>query len=110
MQNSNSIKKRRRLEPTLETLEGKTLLSVSTGALIGPHAAHQAMTPSVVAQAAAQFSGTLTGFYSNSHIPFAGYLLSYSTSGNLTGVGSTHLNGTGKVYKHAGGVSRPASS
>jgi hypothetical protein len=85
-----SIKNRRCLDPRLETLEGKTLLSASA---LGQHAARHAMTASVVAQAA-DFSGTLTGFYSNVHIPFAGYLLSYGTSGDLTGVGSAHLNGT----------------
>ena len=46
-----------------------------------------------VAQAA-QFGGTLTGIYSNVHIPFAGYLLSYSTSGTLSGVGATNLHGS----------------
>jgi hypothetical protein len=84
------IKNRRRLDLRLEALEGKTLLS--TGAL-SHHAAPHAMTASVAAQAA-EFSGTLTGFYSNVHIPFAGYLLNYATSGELTGVGSTHLNGS----------------
>ncbi len=84
------IKNRRRVEPRLETLEGKTLLSM--GAL-SHYAAPDAMTASVVA-AAAEFSGTLTGTYSNVHIPFAGYLLNYATSGSLTGVGSTHLHGS----------------
>ena len=42
----------------------------------------------------APFSGTLTGSYSNVHIPFAGNILSYSTSGTLTGVGSTRLYGS----------------
>jgi hypothetical protein len=84
------IKNRRRLEPRLETLEGKTLLSA--GAL-SHQAAHHVITGLVVAQAA-PFSGTLTGSYSNVHIPFAGYLLNYATSGSLTGVGSTHLHGS----------------
>ena len=56
--------------------------------------AHHATTSAVVVHAAAAFSGTLTGFYSNVHIPFAGYLLNYSTSGTLSGVGSTSLHGS----------------
>ena len=44
--------------------------------------------PSAVSHVAAQLSGTMTGIYSNIHIPFAGYLLNYSTSGTLTNIGS----------------------
>jgi hypothetical protein len=36
----------------------------------------------------------LTGFYSNVHVPFFANILSYVTSGTLSGVGSTHLRGT----------------
>ena len=78
-----NIKNRQRAGLPVESLEGKTLLSAG---LVSHHAEHPAVTAAVVAQAA-QFSGTLTGVYSNVHIPFAGYLLSYWTSGTLSGVG-----------------------
>jgi hypothetical protein len=85
-----AYKNRRRAEPRIESLEGKTLLS--TAPVLHRAALNLAVAP-IVAQAA-QFGGTLTGFYSNAHIPFAGYLLSYSTSGTLSGVGSTRLHGS----------------
>jgi hypothetical protein len=85
-----SHKRRRRTELRIESLEGKTLLS--TGSVMH-QAARQVTAATIVAQAA-EFSGTLTGSYSNVHIPFAGYLLSYSTSGILSGVGSTRLHGS----------------
>ena len=86
-------RKRHRLAPRVEALEGKRLLSTATG-LISQHSAHHVMTASAVAHVAAPFSGTLSGIYSNVHIPFAGYLLNYSTSGSLTPVGSAHLHGS----------------
>jgi hypothetical protein len=86
-------KKRPRLAPRVEALEGKTLLSTSTG-LMGQHWAHHVMNASAIAQVAAPLSGTLSGIYSNVHIPLAGYLLNYSTSGSLTPVGSAHLHGS----------------
>jgi hypothetical protein len=79
---------RRRTELRVESLEGKALLSA--GAALH-HAAHEA---AIVAQAPAPFTGTLTGPYSNVHIPYAGYLLSYNTSGTLSGIGSSHLSGS----------------
>jgi hypothetical protein len=82
-----NIKNRRRVSLQVEPLEGKTLLSAG----VASH--HAAMTAAAVAQAAS-FSGTLTGIYSNVHIPFAGYQLNYSTSGTLSGPGSTHLRGS----------------
>ncbi len=83
-------KKHHRTVPRVEVLEGKTLLS--TG-LIG-HAAHHAASAAAISQAATPLSGIMTGVYSNVHIPFAGYLLNYSTSGTLTNVGSAHLHGS----------------
>jgi hypothetical protein len=82
---------RRRAQPRIEDLEGKILLSTGSPVdQIKPHVSqHQ-----IVAQAPAALSGTLTGIYSNVHIPFAGYLLNYATSGTLTGVGSTQLRGS----------------
>ena len=74
----------------IESLEGKILLS--TGSVIHRLAGH--VTAAAIVDQAAEFSGTLTGSYSNVHIPFAGYLLSYSTSGTLSGVGSTRLHGS----------------
>ena len=82
-----NIKNRRRVSLQVEPLEGKIQLSAG----LASH--HAAMTAAAVAQAAS-LSGTLTGFYSNVHIPFGGYLLNYSTSGTLSGPGSTHLNGS----------------
>ena len=84
-------KNRYRSAPRVESLEGKTLLSAG---LVGHHAAPQAMSATAVAHVAAPLSGTLTGVYSNVHIPFAGYLLNYSTSGTLTTVGSAHAHGS----------------
>ena len=85
------IKNRRRTDLRVEFLEGKTLLSAG---LVRDHVASHLAKAAVVAHAAAEFSGTLTGIYSNVHIPFAGYLLNYSTSGTLSGVGSTRLHGS----------------
>jgi hypothetical protein len=82
-------KNRHRSAPQVEALEGKTLLSA---ALMGQHAAPHAMSAAAVTRVAAPISATLSGVYSNVHIPFAGYLLSYSTSGTLTGIGSAHLH------------------
>ncbi len=62
---------------------------------------HETAAP-IVAQAPAALSGTLTGTYSNIHIPFAGYLLNYATSGTLTGIGTTHLHGSMFVRPRAG--------
>jgi hypothetical protein len=84
-------KNRYRSAPRFEALEGKTLLS--TG-LMGQHAASHTMSAIAVAPVAAPFSGTLSGVYSNVHIPFAGYLLNYSTSGTLTTVGSARAHGS----------------
>jgi hypothetical protein len=85
------IKNSRRTDLRLEELEGKTLLSAG---LVRDNVASHLAKAAVVAHAAAEFSGTLTGVYSNVHIPFAGYLLNYSTSGTLSGVGSTRLHGS----------------
>jgi hypothetical protein len=85
-----NVKNRRRISLQVEPLEGKTLLSAG---LASHHGADHSMTAAVVAQAAS-FSGTLTGPYSNVHIPFSGYLLNFSTSGTLSGPGSTHLHGS----------------
>ncbi len=57
---------------------------------VAPHVA----AATVVAQVPAAFSGTLTGSYSNIHIPGFAHILSYNTSGTLSGTGSTHLRGT----------------
>jgi hypothetical protein len=94
-----NTKKHRRVSLQVEPLEGKTLLSAG---LASHHRADHAMTAAVVAQAAS-FSGELTGVYSNVHIPFAGYLLNFSTSGTLSGPGSTHLHGSIFVRPGAGG-------
>jgi hypothetical protein len=85
-----NIKNRHRAEPRIESLEGKTLLS--TGSLM--HRVARPVAAAAIVAQAAQFSGTLTGIYSNAHIPFAGYLLSYTTSGTLSGVGATRLHGS----------------
>ncbi len=82
---------RRRTELRVESLEGKALLSTGTGM---HHIAPDLRSARIIDQAPAPFSGTLTGLYSNIHIPFAGYLLNYATSGTLTGVGSTRLRGS----------------
>jgi hypothetical protein len=83
-------KKRRRTQLRVESLEGKTLLS--TGSVTHQFAPHMGAVP-IVAQAAA-FSGTLTGPYSNVNVPGFSHVLSYATSGTLSGVGSTRLRGT----------------
>jgi hypothetical protein len=84
-------KNRFRSAPRVEALEGKTLLSAG---LMGQHVEPHPMSATAVAHVAAPFSGTLTGVYSNVHIPFAGYLLNYSTSGTLTTVGSARAHGS----------------
>jgi hypothetical protein len=86
-----NINNRRRTCFLVESLEEKTLLSAG---FAGHPSPHHATTSAVVVAAAAAFSGTLTGIYSNVHIPYAGYLLNYSTSGTLSGVGSTSLHGS----------------
>jgi hypothetical protein len=86
-----NIKNRRRADLHVESLEGKALLSAGS---VTHEIAALAKPSAAIAHASAAFSGTLTGIYSNVHIPFAGYLLSYSTSGTLSGVGSTHLHGS----------------
>ena len=82
---------RRRTELRVESLEGKALLSTGSGM---HHIAPDVRSARIIDQAPGPFSGTLTGPYSNVHIPFAGYLLNYATTGTLTGVGSTHLRGS----------------
>jgi hypothetical protein len=82
---------RRRTQLGIESLEGKTLLSAGS---VMQHLAHHVSTAPVVAQATPAFTGTLTGPYSNVHVPNFAYIQSYSTSGTLTGVGSSHLYGT----------------
>jgi hypothetical protein len=91
-------KKRRRTQLRVESLEGKTLLS--TGLVMHQVAPHVAAAP-IVAQATA-FSGTLTGPYSNVDVPGFSHILSYATSGTLSGVGSTRLRGTLFVRGGAG--------
>ncbi|HKI18664.1 MAG TPA: hypothetical protein VKA15_12330 [Isosphaeraceae bacterium] len=84
-------KNHRRTDLRVESLEGKALLSAGSAMhQVAPHLT----AAQIVTQATAAFSGTLTGPYSNVHVPYAGYILSYATSGTLTGVGSTRLNGT----------------
>jgi hypothetical protein len=74
----------------VESLEGKTLLSTGSAMhLVAP----RATAAPIVAQASA-FSGTLTGSYSNANVPGFSHILSYATSGTLSGVGSTRLHGT----------------
>jgi hypothetical protein len=91
MQTQTYTNHRRRTQPSVQPLEGKTLLSSGSAM---HHVPVQVGAEQIVAQVPAPISGTLTGIYSNVHIPFAGYLLSYSTSGTLTGVGSTRLKGS----------------
>jgi hypothetical protein len=55
----------------------------------------------IVAQATGAFTGTLTGSYSNINAPGFANVLSYATSGTLTGVGSTHLRGS--LFVRGGG-------
>jgi hypothetical protein len=83
-------KNRQRTPLRVESLEGKTLLS--TGSAMQHVAPHVTAAP-IVAQAAS-FGGTLTGPYSNVNVPGFSHILSYATSGTLSGVGSTRLRGT----------------
>jgi hypothetical protein len=83
-------KNRRCTQLLVESLEGKTLLS--TGSVMHQVAPHVTAAP-IVAQVTA-FSGTLTGSYSNVNAPGFSHILSYATSGTLSGVGSTRLRGT----------------
>jgi hypothetical protein len=85
------VKNRRRTQLRVEALEGKTLLS--TGSVVHQVARRVTAAP-IVAKASAAFSGTLTGSYSNIDAPGFAHILSYATSGTLTGVGSTHLRGS----------------
>jgi hypothetical protein len=85
------IENRRRTCLRVESLEEKTLLSVGFASHPSPR---HVMASALVVHAASALGGTLTGIYSNVHIPFAGYLLNYSTSGTLSGVGSTSLHGS----------------
>lgn len=84
-------KNRRRMHLQVESLEGKTLLS--TGAGMHEFAHHVKATP-IIADATATFSGTLTGHYSDVHIPYFADIQSYFASGTLIGTGSTRLAGT----------------
>jgi hypothetical protein len=90
-------KNRRRTQLTFESLEGKTLLS--TGSVMH-HVASQVTTAPIVARAPAAFSGTLTGVYSNVHAPGFANILSYRTSGTLTGTGFTRLRGSLFARRH----------
>jgi hypothetical protein len=83
--------KTRRTEPRVESLEGKTLLS--TGSLMH-RAVHRVTGAPIVVQATAGFSGTLTGDYSNAHAPGFANIVSFATSGTLSGIGLTRLKGT----------------
>jgi hypothetical protein len=83
-------KNRRRTQLRVESLEGKTLLSMGS---VMHHVAPQMAVAPIVAQAAS-FSGSLTGIYSNVDAPGVAHILSYTTSGTLSGVGSTRLRGT----------------
>jgi hypothetical protein len=84
-------KNRLRTQPRVESLEGKALLSAGSAM---QHAAHHVSSAPIIAQAIPAISGTLTGPYSDVHVPFFADIQSYSTSGTLTGVGSTHLYAT----------------
>jgi hypothetical protein len=86
-----STRTRRRTPLRVEALEGKALLS--SGSALDHVAPHMAAAP-IVAQAGAAFGGTLTGTYSNVHVPGFSHVLSYAASGNLSGVGTTRLRGT----------------
>jgi hypothetical protein len=85
------IKNRRRTQLTVESLEGKTLLSTASAM---HHLAHHATAAPIVTHATSAFTGTLTGPYSSVHVPSFAYIQSFATSGTLTGLGSTHLYGT----------------
>jgi hypothetical protein len=82
---------RRRTQPQVESLEGKSLLS--GGSVMHQVVPHVTAAP-IVAQATAAFSGTLMGSYSSVHAPFFANIQSYVTSGTLSGAGSTRLLGT----------------
>lgn len=86
----SSTRNRRRTPLRVESLEAKTLLS--TGSAM-QHVAPRVTAAPIVAQAAA-FSGTLTGSYSNINVPGFSHVLSYATSGTLSGVGATRLRGS----------------
>src|SRR5262245_53848987 len=79
-----SIRKRRRTPLQVESLEGKALLSA--GSVMHRVAPHVTAAP-IVAQAAAAFSGTLTGTYSSVNVPGFSHVLSYAASGTLSGAG-----------------------
>ncbi len=81
---------RRRTPLRVDALEGKTLLSA--GSAMRRLAPHVAAAP--IVDQAAEFSGTLTGRYSNVNVPGFSHILSYATSGTLSGVGPTRLRGT----------------
>ena len=83
-------KNRRCTQPRVELLEGKTLLA--TGSVMHQVAPLVTAAP-IVAQATA-LSGTLAGSYSNVNVPGFSHILSYTTSGTLSGFGSTRLRGT----------------
>jgi hypothetical protein len=95
-------KNRLRTQLRVESLEVKILLS--TGSLMRQVAPLMRVAP-IVAQAAG-FSGTLAGSYSKVNAPGFANVLSYDTSGSLTGAGSTHLRGTlfGRVRARTGGL------
>jgi hypothetical protein len=94
----------RRTQLRVESLEGKTLLSA--GSVMQQVVHHVASAP-IVAQAPVEFSGTLTGPYTNTHVPGFSNILAYKTSGTLSGVGSTHLRGT-LILRSGGPASRVA--
>ncbi|HZW31701.1 MAG TPA: hypothetical protein VFF52_13395 [Isosphaeraceae bacterium] len=86
-----STKRRRRTQPRGESLEEKTLLSTGSGM---PQVAPHVTAAPLVTRAAAAFSGTLTGPYSNVSAPGFASIRSYAASGTLSGVGSARLRGT----------------
>ena len=87
----SSTRNHRRAQLRVESLEGKTLLSA--GSVMPGVAPHVTAAP-IVARATAAFSGTLTGSYGNVNVPGFSHILNYTTSGTLSGVGSTRLRGT----------------
>jgi hypothetical protein len=91
---------RRRTQLSVESLEGKTLLSAG---LMAHHVRHHVAAAPLVAQQSAAITGTLTGPYSNVSAPGFANILIYSTSGTLSGVGSARLRGSLFVRgNHAG--------
>jgi hypothetical protein len=90
-------KYRRRTHLAVESLEEKTLLSL--GPMMHRIAPHGTAAP-IVAEASAVFSGTLNGTYSNIHAPGFANILSYATSGTLSGVGPTRLRGSLLIRSH----------